>query len=357
MRLCANLVWFDLARGTQDPVLLLEAHLALGNTLLFLGEFTLARAHLEQSIALYDSQRHRSQIFLHQGPDPGVFSLSRAAQTLWLLGYPVQALQRNQEAIILARELSHPWLLAWAIDYTALTYQLCGERQLSQKKAEAVLALASEQGFVPAVADATMLRGWSLAEQGQGEEGIVQIRQGQAVHQAMGTELARTYSLALLAEACGKVGQVEEGLRALDEALERIDKNGERFYEAELYRLKGELLLAQEIKSQKSNGKSQKSKITDPRPLTLNPQAEVEAERCFLKAIEIARKQQAKSLELRATMSLARLWQPQGKHHAARNTLSEIYNWFTEGFDTKDLQEAKALLAELSHCVIDSLSD
>ena len=132
----------------------------------------------------------------------------------------------------------------------------------------------------------------------------------------------------------------------LTEALATVDRAGDRFYEAELYRLKGELLLAQEIKSQKSKGKSQKSEKTDPRSLTSDPQAE--AEMCFLKAIEIARQQQAKSLELRAVMSVAKLWQRQGKQDEARQMLAEIYGWFTEGFDTKDLQEAKTLLDELA---------
>jgi predicted ATPase len=162
----------------------------------------------------------------------------------------------------------------------------------------------------------------------------------------------------LLAEAYGKAGQAEDGLATLAEALAVVDKNGERFYEAELYRLKGELTLQQA--SQKSKGKSQKSKMTDPRPLTPDPHAEAEA--CFFKAIEIAQRQQAKSLELRAVMSLVRLRQQQAAQLESRHTqhetrirldeahhmLSKIYGWFTEGFDTKDLQEAKVLLAELS---------
>jgi predicted ATPase len=173
-----------------------------------------------------------------------------------------------------------------------------------------------------------VLRGWALAE--QREEGIAQIRQGMAAYQAMGTELGQSYFLAYLAEAYRKGRQAEEGLSVLAEALAAVDRTGERVYEAELYRLKGELTLQQSSMQRLVSG------------------VQKEAEECFWKAIEIARHQQAKSLELRASMSLARLWQQQGKHHAARNTLSEIYGWFTEGFDTKDLQEAKALLDELS---------
>jgi predicted ATPase len=185
-----------------------------------------------------------------------------------------------------------------------------------------------------------------LSEQGQREEGIIQIRQGMADWRTTGAEVGRTHFLALLAEAYGKAAQVEAGLHLLTEALELVDKSGECFYEAELYRLKGKLLLAQEVKNQKSKGKSQKSKITDPRPPFPNPQTEAEA--CFLKAIEIAQKQQAKSWELRASTSLARLWQQQGKKAEAHKLLSDVYNWFIEGFDTKDLQEAKALLDELA---------
>src|SRR5262249_18246205 len=172
-----------------------------------------------------------------------------------------------------------------------------------------------------------VLQGWALAEQGQVEEGISQIRQGLVTHQAVGAGMFHSYFLALLAEAYGKAEQAEDGLAALAEALTVVDKSGERFYEAELYRIKGTLTLESQVKSHKSKVE--------------------EAEAYFLEAIDIARKQQAKSLELRAVMSLSRLWQQQGKKEEARRMLAEIYGWFTEGFDTKDLQDAKALLQEL----------
>jgi predicted ATPase len=173
------------------------------------------------------------------------------------------------------------------------------------------------------------MRGWVLAEQGQGEEGIAQMRRGLAACRATGAELERPFYLTLLAEAYGKGGQVEEGLQVLAEALDAVDKSGERFCEAELYRLKGALTLA-------------RSRVQG-----LTSIVQKEAEACFLNAIKVARQQQAKSWELRATVSLARLWQQQGKTTEAHRMLSEIYGWFTEGFDTKDLQEAKALLEEL----------
>jgi predicted ATPase len=191
------------------------------------------------------------------------------------------------------------------------------------------------------------MRGLAVAAQGQWEEGIVQMRQGLAAYRSTGAEAVRPYYLALLAEVYGQRGQADEGLKVLAEALATVNNTEEHEYEAELYRLKGELTLAQ---SQTSLGQvktgQDKSKETDPRPLIPDPQGE--AESCFLKAIEIARQQQAKSLELRASTSLARLWQQQGKKIEAHKLLSEIYNWFTEGFDTKDLQEAKALIEELS---------
>jgi len=196
-----------------------------------------------------------------------------------------------------------------------------------------MIALSSEQGFAFWVAWGTILQGWALAEQGQGEEGIAQMRQGLGAFRATGAEMIQPYFLALLTEAYGKTGQVEEGLNLLAEALAVVDQIEERFYEAEIYRLKGELTLKSIVKT--SQNKSQVSLGS-------------EAEECFQKAIEVARQQQAKSLELRAVMSLSRLWQQQGKKSEARQMLAEIYGWFTEGFDTKDLQEAKALLQELT---------
>jgi predicted ATPase len=172
-----------------------------------------------------------------------------------------------------------------------------------------------------------------LAEQGWEHEGIAQIRQGIAAFRATGAELYQPYFLALLAEAYEKAEQGEKGLAVLAEALASVDNTEERFYEAELYRLKGELLLASEGYRPQAVGCREKTE---------------EAEACFSKAIEVARKQQAKSLELRAVMSLARLWQQQGKQQEAHQLLAEIHNWFTEGFDTKDLQEAKRLIEELS---------
>jgi predicted ATPase len=191
-----------------------------------------------------------------------------------------------------------------------------------------------------------MFRGGALAEQGRGKEGIPQIRQGMAMYRGTGAG-ASLWWFVLLAEAYGKVGQAEEGLAVLVEALAVVDKSGGRYYEAEIYRLKGELVLQSRVRCPESQEENQKARLSNPQSLIPNPQAEAEA--CFLKAIEISQHQQAKSLELRATMSLVRLRQQRGKKKEDHQMLSEIYSWFTEGFDTKDLQEAKALINELDH--------
>jgi len=318
-----------LAQNVHDPALLLGAHDALGQTCYFVGEFARARDHLEYSIALYDPQQHRSLAFLLGGEDPGVACRGYMALTLWMLGYPAQALQRMHDALTLAQELSSPFNLAFALCFAARLHQYRRERQLTQERAEASVALCTEQEFPLLLAFGTLLRGWALAEQGQREEGIAQIRQGLAAWRATGAEIQRPYNLALQAEAHENAEQTEEGLTVLAEALALVDKTGERLYEAELYRLKGELTLKQS------------------RVQSLASSVQKEGEECFLKAIDIAQRQQAKSWELRAVMSLSRLWQQQGKKNEARQMLAEIYGWFTEGFDTADLKEARTLLGEL----------
>src|SRR5262245_24764994 len=198
--------------------------------------------------------------------------------------------------------------------------EACG----TQERAEAAISLAKAQGSAPWMAHGAILRGWALAHQGQAQEGIEQLQQGVRAYSATGAELFRPYWLALLAEAQGTIGEPETGLTVLTEALTVVDKTGVRWYEPELYRLKGALLLQQSSDNQ------------------------TEAENCFQHAISIAQSQQAKSWELRATTSLARLWQQQGKRDEARQVLGDIYGWFTEGLATADLQEAKVLLDVLS---------
>lgn len=238
---------------------------------------------------------------------------------LWLLGYPDQALQKSQDALALAQKLSHPNSLAFALYYSAWVHQHRGETQTVQERVEATSRLATEQGFTRWVLQGAVLQGWLLARQGKGREGILKMRQGATVAVREQSHLA-----ALLAEAHGKEGQTEEGLRVVTEELARVHIAGGHFYEAELNRIKGQLLLSQAVPN------------------------EEQAESCFQQAIKVTRSQSAKSLELRSTMSLSRLWQKRGKKAEARRLLAEIYGWFTEGFDTADLKAAKALLEELA---------
>jgi predicted ATPase len=245
------------------------------------------------------------------------------ARVLWVLGYPDQAVQRGQEARTLAHTLARPYDMADVLLHCVYLHAHRGEWQTAQTHAEAALALATEHGFAFYEARGALYRGAVLAAQGQSEEGIAQMRQGLAALRATGAVVSMSGHLAQLAKACGQVGQVDEGMHLLAEALAMVDTTGERHTEAELHRLKGALLLVLP---------------TDHTP---------EAEACFKHALAIARRQQAKSWELRAAMSLARLWQQQRKRAAAYDLLAPVYGWFTEGFDTADLQEAKALLAAL----------
>ncbi|MFQ5592502.1 MAG: hypothetical protein ACE5HE_15200, partial [Phycisphaerae bacterium] len=312
----------SLAQTGQDRALLLEANWGLGYTLYCLGEFTASLEHLERGIDLYDSKQHHSLSFLYGGFDPGVVCLCTAALVLLDLGFPDQALARLREAFLLGEELSHPFSLAILL-YTACgLHRQRGEWRAAQEQAEALVALADEHGFALYSAVGTTERGLVLAGQGQVEEGIAQMHQGMDAARAVGERLKGPAYLSGLAEVYGKAGKAQEGLSVNARAMSALNKSGERHAEAEIIRVKGELLLLQS--------------------------KDGEAEGCFRKAIEVARKQRAKWHELVASTSLARLWQKQGKKDEARKLMSEIYGWFTEGFDTAPLKEAKALFEELS---------
>jgi predicted ATPase/DNA-binding SARP family transcriptional activator len=311
-----------LAHEVAVPAFLMEAHRMTDETAFYRGEFASARTHFEQSLALYDRYEHRAHAAIY-GQDPGVALLSHGCCILWHLGYPDQALERSKEAIALAEEQTHPFSLAFALCYSAMLHQYRREEQAVQELAEAAINLSTEQGFVFWLAQASFLRAWALVGQGQAAEGISAMRQSLDDWRAIGTEFLVAYTSALLAEAYAKAGQLDEGLALLEEALKVIDAKDQGLYEAELHRLKGEFLL-------------------------MRGGAEAEVEEDFCKAIEVARRRSAKSQELRATMSLTRLWQRQGKLAEARSMLAEIYGWFTEGFDTSDLKQAKVLLQELA---------
>jgi predicted ATPase len=238
-----------------------------------------------------------------------------------LLGYPDQALQRDQAALALAREFAHPFSLAYALSDLASLHRLRRDVPATQEYSEAALALGTAHGFSYVVTWGSIIHGWALLMQGQTAAGIAQVRQGFAAWQAWGT--AHLHPAHMVAEAYGKVGLIAEGLALLAEALRQVEMTGERKYEAELYRLKGELLWHGGYRPD-------------------------EAEACLHHALTVARGQQAKAWELRAALSLSRLWQQQGRRDEARELLAQVYGWFTEGFDTADLQEARMLLEELS---------
>jgi predicted ATPase len=256
-----------------------------------------------------------------------------AAWTLWGLGYPAQALRRSQEALALAQTLAHPYSLALAQHYAACLHHHRREALAVQAQAEALIPLGTAQGFPLWVGFGTFWRGWVLAMQSQDVAGLAQMRQGLAMVEASGQTVSLPLCLVLLAEAAGHVGEAGEESHLLMEALTALEASGRGDLLAEAYRLQGDFLLRQAV-----------------------PDA-VRAEACFHQALAIARRQQAKSWELRTTMKLSRLWQHQGKREAARELLAPIYAWFTEGFDTADLQEARALLDELGAEVASTSDD
>jgi class 3 adenylate cyclase/tetratricopeptide (TPR) repeat protein len=308
-----------LAQRLQEPALFVSAHYSLGNALMCLGDLTSARSHFEQALAYDDTQQRTFRSWAHT-----VLSLSRVACLLWLLGYPDQALQRNHEAFVVVQQWSNPHHTYATLVHASTLHLFRREVSAVHERTEAALALAAEQGTRRHLPSMMHYRGWVLTAQGHSEEGIAQMRQSLEVMQATGEILGKPLLLALLAEAYGQSGQAEEGLRLLAEALAEMDTTGERDNEAELYRIQGELLVQQAV-----------------------PDA-LQAEVCFQQALAVARRQEAKSLELRAAVSLSQLWQQQSKRAEAYELLAPIYGWFTEGFETADLQDAKALLEELA---------
>ena len=335
--LAEQLVTFAQSQG--DPLHLMQAHFALGETLFRLGHLAAAYDHLTQSLTV--AARHLS----HAWSDAEVIGtrvacLLYTGWVLWHLGYAHQGWSSAQEALTLMHELSHPFTLAFAQAQALILQQFHRNYEAVYERAEALLALSVEREFPFWLAYGTILRGWTLAMQGHTAEGIAQMRQGLATWQHTGAELEKSYWLALLAEGYGRGGQVEAGLRTLEECFASVAKTGECWWEAELHRLKGELLLLQSRGSALQSAMS--SQTAGSRTL------DAKAETSFHQALTLAHRREAKALELRAASSLSRLWQRQGKRREARALLAPIYGWFTEGFDTVDLREAKTLLDELS---------
>jgi tetratricopeptide (TPR) repeat protein len=278
--------------------------------------------HFERGLTCYDRLRHDSQVLLY-GEDAGVICFSFLGYICWFLGYPDQALQRIHDALSLARACAHPFCLTRALLAAIRVHKFRRDGQAIHTLSALLLELSTAQGFLLREAAGMIEQGWLRVERGEGAEGLRQMQHGLASSRATGSSLAKAYQLALLAEVYGKVGEADAGLHMLAEALAVVRTQAEHFYEAEVYRLKGELLWQQAVRDV--------------------PQAEA----CFQHALALARRQEAKSLELRAAMSLTRLWQQQGKCAEARELLAPIYGWFTEGFATADLQDAKVLLEEL----------
>ena len=312
-----------LAQRAGEPTHCLEAHIHLGLTLALLGEYALARTHLAQGSALTEPMMQPALAQRQSIIVPGVACLIYAVPTLWCLGYPAQALRRSQDALTLAQARAHPYSLAMARHFAAFLHYLRRDAAAVQVEADALLTLATTHTFPYWAVAGRVWQGWALAMQGTGEAGVAQIRQELATTAALEQALARPVWLVLLAEAAGHIGQIAEGLCWLAEALTAFAVTGRGDLLAEAYRLQGALLVHQ---------------------AGLHT---AQAETCFQQALAIARRQQAKSLELRAAVGLSRLWQQQGKQGEARALLAPLYDWFTEGFDTPDLQEAKTLLEEL----------
>ena len=310
----------SVAERLEDSEPLAYARFLFGNTLFWFGELAAARTHLERAIDLYDPGRGREAAF-RLGFNCGSNSYNFLGRVLWHLGYPGQALRCSRQAVAIADEIAHPLSQAVALSWTAALHQLRREVGRALEVAEADLALTTEQIIPFFAAHAMVLSGWALSGRGQFDEGIARLHEGVDAYQATGAIIETPHWLALLAEVCGKEGRFGETQVVLRDAFALVERTGIRCHEAELHRLQGELFLGRDEES---------------------------AEVCFRRAIDIARAQQAKSFELRAATSLARLWQSLGRRGAARDLLAPVHGWFTEGFDTADLKDAKSPLDQLA---------
>ena len=288
---------------------------------MFAGRFALSRTHLEKALARHDPISHRPLIH-HAGAHPHVFSKAYLANALFCLGFPDQALARSSANIPEARRLAHPPSLAGGLAIGARLLCLVGDDAALDEWVNQLVAVATEQGFPHWRAQGEIYRGWVKVKSGDVTEGMSLLRSGSTTYRASGVELFVPHYIDLLAAACEIAGQVEEALTLLDDALRIVERTGERWFAAELNRHKGQLLLRQ--------GHSQR------------------AEELYRKALGIAEEQEAKLWELRAAASLARLRRDQGRRTEARDLLAPVYGWFTEGFSTPDLKDAKPLLDELA---------
>jgi predicted ATPase len=316
----------SLARQSEslgDAALMVEAHRAMGSSLVIVGEFAAALDHFERAAALYDPSRQDTYFLIH-GNDAKVMSLCFAAWLSWCLGYPDRAVDRVGEAVSLARQISHAQSLVVALHFASRIHQLRREADASRRMAEEAIALAEEHGLEMWADISCIYLGRARVEQQEVEAGIEQMRAGLAAYRAMNAKLWRAYFIGLCAETLGGAGRIEEGLSMLAEAMATARETGECYYDAELHRIRGELLV---MLGDGASGD--------------------EAEACFNEALAVARRQQARSWELKAAVSLARLYRRRGERAKARRLLAEICGWFTEGHNTADGRQARALLDDL----------
>jgi predicted ATPase len=318
-----------LARQQQDSSMLLEACIACGTTQWYLGNFTGTREHMAQAEALYQPEQHQALAQRFGGCDPGIYCGSYVAITLWHLGYPDQAVQRSHMTIERARQLGQPYTLAFALNFANVLQLYLRDLVSARRGAEELIALATEQGYALWLTVAGVCLAQTRILEGDVAGGMTQLQQSVTAQLATGAELALPSWLGMLAEAYAQNGQIIKGLKALDDALAIVDKSAERQWQAELYRLKGLLLLRHPPDADCAAGEK----------------ATVE---CLQQALAIARRQHSRALELRAAVSLAQLWQQQGMLQQAHDLLAPVYDGFSEGFAVADLQQAKALLAQLT---------
>jgi predicted ATPase len=310
--------FLELARREDDPLILAVGHSMLAYAAWWQGDFVDVRDHSRQSLALYNS---RQQGGVPYDQDHGIVSGYLAALSTWMLGHPTQAIHAMDNTLAHARELDNPNSVGISLLFLAQLCQLRREPEPATTRAEEALAVAAEHGLPALELWCLLPRGWARAQLGDVAGGIADIRAGMDRRRAFGMGAVWPWFLALIAEAHGLIGQVQEGLTALDEALDWVQRNDERLYEAEVHRIRAELLLQQGVPD--------------------------EAETCFQQALTVARDQQARSWELRAATGMGRMWLQQNRIEEARALLTPVYDWFTEGFDTADLIEAKALLDQL----------
>jgi predicted ATPase len=316
----------ELAQASGDPNLLLEAHHRQWATKHFMGDYATAEAHIEFGITTYDPDKHHFLTYIYTGHDPGVCCRNYSAEMLWLRGYPDQALARSREAVTLAERVAHPLSNVQAQQSASQVHLLRREPKEARRWLDKWILMSQEFGFALSISVGRFQMGWALAEEGHAAEGVREMREGIAAITATGAANGLPFWLSILARACGESGEASEGLEVLDRAL-AIAQSGAKCHLAELLRTKGELLLRRDPQDDSAEGWIQQ-------------------------AMTLAHDEETKIHELRAAVSLAHLYQVEERHREARDVLSPIYNWFTEGLDTRDLINAKNLLMQCNRTLM-----